>query len=546
VSGTGFASDRRWDLARFGALAAFLVCACGLGFRSPGLYYDEAIFLNGAVKMLAPGHEIPFAHDPWSWITVFGREWPVMVLPYVGPLRSYLALIPFSIYGPNYFTARILTMLIGAFGIWGFSVLVRDQFDARTAALASWMLAIHPSYLAFTVYDHGGVAEWMLPFALLSIALARYLRSRTAHRAFWLGVAMGFGVWSRANIAWLLASALLAGLLALGKRMATPLRQLSAMAAGGLMGAAPLIFYEIRSRGATLAYLRSTDVGGSLLDLAVRRLGLLSQTLLFAGEVRKAWSGPPLPLWQILFVSAIVAGALAAGLFTRGASRVAALTFIFLTACLLFSRLNVLEHHLITLVPIAAALMAAAAQDTWRRSRMARYVLGAVAVTYFGAALYWNVTAAHQIRSTGGVGIWSNAIDKLGSYLLRNYPKREVKVLDWGLNNNLYVLSNGRIASMEIFWGATAERSGTGNLWIDEITPGIVYVLHAPEVAVFPAAGDGFRRALAASSLPFRRTRIVQSGGAPYAEAVEILPSLSARERLLSNNGIKSGSIVIQ
>src|SRR5207249_2295659 len=163
--------------------------------------------------------------------------------------------------------------------------------------------------------------------------------------------------------------------------------------------------YEIRSRGATLAYILTTDVGASVLDLAVNRLGLLSQTLLFAGQVRKAWNGPPLPLWQILFVSAIVAGAIAARLFTRGASRVAALTFILLLACLLFSRLNVLEHHLITLVPIAAALVAAAAQDAWRRWPAARYVLGAVAVTYFGSALYWNVVAAHQIRSTGGVGI---------------------------------------------------------------------------------------------------------------------------------------------
>jgi hypothetical protein len=78
---------------------------------------------------------------------------------------------------------------------------------------------------------------------------------------------------------------------------------------------------------------------------------------------------------------------------------------------------------------------------------------------------------------------------------------------------------------MEIFWGATPERSGMGKLWIDEMTPGVVYVLHSPEVAVFPAAGDGFRRALASSPLPFRRTRIFQTGGAPYAEAVEILPS---------------------
>ena len=162
-----------WKRARLGAIFAYLLCACLLGFRSPGMYYDEAIFLNGAVQVLSSGQEPSFAHDPWSWVTIFGRRWPVMVIPYVGPMRDYLALLPFSLFGTNYFSARLLAALLGAFGIWGFSVLIRDQFDPRTAAIVSWILAIHPAYLALTLYDVG-VAEWMVPVALLSLASARY------------------------------------------------------------------------------------------------------------------------------------------------------------------------------------------------------------------------------------------------------------------------------------------------------------------------------------------------------------------------------------
>ena len=62
-----------------------------------------------------------------------------------------------------------------------------------------------------------------------------------------------------------------------------------------------------------------------------------------------------------------------------------------------------------------------------------------------------------------------------------------------------------------------------GKLWKDEISPGDVYLLHTPEVKAYPEAEEGFRRALAASALPFRRTRFNQRNGAGYAEVLEIL-----------------------
>src|SRR5262249_28926391 len=160
--------------------------------------------------------EPTFAHDPWSWLTLFGRRWPVMVLPYVGAIRDYLALMPFAIFGPSYYSARIPTALVGAFGIWSLSILARDQIGAKAAALVSLVLSIPPAYLALSIFDLGA-AEWIIPFGVLSITSARFLRSPTARRAFWLGVAMGFGLWSRANIAWLLGSAILAAAIVLRK-----------------------------------------------------------------------------------------------------------------------------------------------------------------------------------------------------------------------------------------------------------------------------------------------------------------------------------------
>src|SRR5437667_4803459 len=164
-------NSRIWNTVRVGSVAIYFLCGAVLGFRSPGMYYDEAIFLNAAVQVLSSGQEPSFAHDPWSWVTILGRRWPIMVMPYIGPMRDYLVLLPFSLFGPNYLSARLLAALLGAFGIWGFSVLIRDQFDSQAAAVVSWILAINPASLALTVYQ-GAVAEWVVPVALLSIVLA--------------------------------------------------------------------------------------------------------------------------------------------------------------------------------------------------------------------------------------------------------------------------------------------------------------------------------------------------------------------------------------
>lgn len=165
-----------------------------------------------------------------------------------------------------------------------------------------------------------------------------------------------------------------------------------------------------------------------------------------------------------------------------------------------------------------------AAQEICRQWRKARYVIGGIAVVYVVSAMQWNLLAASQIRGTGGVRWWSNSIDTVAGYLEKNCHGKQIKVLDWGINNNLFVLSGGRISSIELFWGATVERSGSGKLWKDEISRGDVYVLHAPPLAQSPDAAEGFGRALAASTLPVRRTTILQKTGDGFAEIVEISP----------------------
>ncbi len=479
--------DRRRRLASLGAVSLYLLCALLLGFKEPGLHYDEAVLQHGAVQMLTSSGEPYFAHDRGSWIRFGGRYWPLMVLPYVGSVKAYLLLLPFALFGPSPGVSRLVAALLGAFGIWGIARLLEEQISVGIAASVALALALHPAYLVHTVYDWGAVALWMSTVGILSVTLIRYLQKRTACSAFWVGAAMGVAVWGRANFLWFLASAFLAWAVTLGKKILIPARQFAALIIGGCIGGAPLLLYEILSDWATFRFIKEGQIGGCFSDLLARRFYMLSETLLSDWELRAIWTGPPLPSWQRYFFSAILVFALLVCLFLKdnGSAKVlawrraSALTFLFMTLIMFSSRLNITEHHLVVLVPIAAVVIVLAFHAVWARWEKAWVPALLIALVYTGSALYWNIAAARGIRETGGVWAWSNAIFSLNEYVQSHYPDRELKILDWGLQNNLFVLSNGKILSRELFWGATKERSGQGKTWDEEISGGGLYLTNS-------------------------------------------------------------------
>src|SRR5260370_19886403 len=134
-------------------LAVVIYCLAGLMQirQKPGLQHDEAFLVLGAVHMRhLPHQELTLPHDPDTWVEAFGVWFPLMTARYVGAVKEYLCLPVFAAFGTRTALVRILSMLLGAFGIWGIARLVRFQLDARVAAIAALALAINPSYVANT------------------------------------------------------------------------------------------------------------------------------------------------------------------------------------------------------------------------------------------------------------------------------------------------------------------------------------------------------------------------------------------------------------
>jgi hypothetical protein len=500
---------------------------------------DEAIYTESAVYMLK-GHEAepPFVHEPAAWIRAAGRQWPLMIIPYVGATKAYAALPIFAVLGISTGTARLVGVLLAGLGLAGLTTLIAAHAGLLPAFLTALFLAFHPSFLDLTVFDNGGAAVWMGAMGLLALALNHHLRSGSRASAFWLGVAAGVAVWARANLLWLLAAAATAGLVVFGRRVVPSKRSLAAMAAGGAVGSMPLIWYELASWLATLRYIRSARQPLTW-ALAATRLRGAAEVMIADREQRVIWGGPPTPSWQVGLGAALLGLVAVAALvpartdsdadspFPERARwrRWLALTALLLLAIMATSGLNVSQHHIAAVLPLAAAALAILAAEATRRARALAPVFAAAAAALALLFVRCDVRIERELRTTGGIRAFSSAIDEVAGYLAaRRIPPDRLKILNWGIQNNLYVTSGGAVYGTELFWGATRRRTQQGRLWDDEVRDGGAFLLFAFPMGP-PTIADGavgFEEALARYDGPRIETVFRERSGAPYARLVEV------------------------
>ncbi len=454
-----------------------------------------------------------------------------MTVRYVGAIKDYLCLPLFAAFGPSAEIVRLVGMLLGALGIWGVARLVAGQVSPPAAAATACLIAMNPAYVDLTVFDNGTVAIWMGALGLLCLAVSRYLRLKTARAAFWLGACMGLGVWARANFVWLLIAMVAAAVVVLKARIVAPLSHWGAAALGGVLGGSPFLAYQVISRGGTWEAMGMFHANQSLEARLLVRFVMFAETLLSDREHRAIWDGPPMPDWQRWLFPIVVLAACFMCLIAKRDwdrsrilwARAFALCFLFLGAFVFLSRMIVAEHHLIELVPLAAIVtvlgLCRIVHYSWGRA-----IVAALTVAYLGSAFYWQTAAVRGIGRSGGDGQWSDADFALAEYLQQKYPTQDIKVLDWGLEDNLFVLTDGRIHAREIYGDVT---SATDPRWAGEIRRGGIFLMNGPFNRQFPAASAGFLDALAAARPAMKRFSVPQRSGIPYAAILEIQPNSS-------------------
>jgi hypothetical protein len=480
--------------------------------QKPGLQYDEALPVIGSVHLHSGAHqEFPLPHDPDTWVNVAGRWFPLMTVRYVGAIKEYLWLPVLAIFGPSTSSIRMLSALLGLIGIGGIAVWLRANVGARVAGIVALALAINPSYVAMTVFDNGTVSIFMASLGLLCVAVTIYQRRGTAWTAFLLGFAAGFGIWARVNFVWLAGALLIAAAVVLRRELLKiPLSHWAASACGALVGCAPLIVYQFVSHGGTFEAAGMFAAKETLAERLVTRALMFAGCLISDSEHRAMWEAPELPWWQFGTFAAVVVAAWLVCLRASGVRRFLAIVFLLFGACLFFSGLPVAEHHLVTLLPFAAAMTVLAVPRV-------RWAAIALAVVYGACAFQWQTAAVAGLRRTGGVGPWSDGVVTLATRLMQQYPPpADITFLDWGFQRNIYAITGGRLHTREVLSNA---------IGMEQIREGGVFVFFAPGLRHMPAAAAAFTAALHDAAPMTRRFPVLGRDGAAYALVIEVIPN---------------------
>lgn len=523
--------------APLGAVAAGIAVGCAFLYvaaaalfpwSKPGLQYDEALFVRDAVQILRTPDEPIFAHQSRSWIPL-GRRWlPIMDLPYAGPIKGYLMIVPFALFGTGAEVSRAVNVLLAAAGIAGIVWALAREISPGVAAFTGIFLAVHPAILDQTIYDNSIVALWFATLGAVAVAFSRFIREPSTLRAFTLGAAAGVAVWGRMNFLWLLGSIAVSGLIfAPGFRAAT--KKWRPLVAGFALGCGPLVLFEAITRVGILRFMATAEAQAPWIHRVGARLRVLATTLLSDGEHRHGiWGGPPPPAWQIVFVATLALAGIAIGIVARQGPhespsdvswrRASALTVLIFVLVMAGSKLNVTAHHLVTAVPVVV-LAAVLGFRRIARSRVSRAAIASLAGVFLSLCVSWDLRSARGIAATGGIGTWSDAIEPLTATLEAEARGRPVRFLSWGLANNAFVLSGGRILPKEAFWISTESLSDQKMPWSEEVLSGGLFVAGA----TMPSdATEGFRRALEASGRPYRKWTFRQRRGKLYAELYDV------------------------
>src|SRR5712692_4811076 len=146
-------------------ISSLLFILIGFAFiPQAGIQNDEALFASGIYQQtgIAQG------------VKVFGHRIPLMLLSYLGALKSWIYAPIFRLWKPSAFSLRVPVILAAAVTIWLFWSLMRRIAGYRAAAAGSALLASDTLFLITSCFDWGPVVLQHLLLVSGSLCLVRF------------------------------------------------------------------------------------------------------------------------------------------------------------------------------------------------------------------------------------------------------------------------------------------------------------------------------------------------------------------------------------
>lgn len=479
-------------------------------------------------------------------VRVFHHDVPLMLMSYLGTAKTWLFGIIFHFWRPGLWSLRLPVVLIGALTLYVFYRLVARICDSRTAFAATMLVATDASFVLTTTFDWGPVAIQHLAYVsgLLFVVSGHQRRSALRLGAGFL--MFGLGMWDKAIFIWILSGSGIAALVLFAPEIkkSFTLRNVLAATVGFVLGALPLVIYNIRNPLKTFqgnAVWSTVDLEQKL-ELGPRAL---SGSALFGYVVNEASAQHSRPpgnvfergsLWlgniaggrrSNLYAYAFLLSLLAAPFWRRRWRPVlfALIAMAIAWAQMLFTKdAGTGLHHSVLLWPLPHLVIAVALVETARRIGRAPGVLTytTLGVLCLSGVLVINQYLGQFIRY-GAAPIWTEAVLPAANELPR-WADRHILMTDWGMDPTLCVLNRGNLKTL---WNVSDTLSHDLSAEDRDVVRRMflidgVFVMHTPEFEILP--GSGRRLMAVASELGYQRrvlSTVTDSFGHPAFEIAE-------------------------
>ena len=432
-------------------------------YMYPGLQQDEALFARPL-----------FAHVP-GYFDWFNGRIPVMLMSYLGCLKTWLYAPLLRAFTPSLELIRIPAILLTAFTV-GLTVRLADLIGGRVTALcAGALLATDATYILTSTFDWGPVVLQHLLFALTALFLIRFAITRRTTLLASGAFAAGLATWDKALNVWILSACAMALLAVFPKEI---FRLLSAKRMGiavvaFLIGSAPLVFYNWKAPAGQGTF---AGKGREPLSGFPHKALILARTFdgssLFGYLVNDEWVRPERPprtmlekasvqlrIWAgnqrrngfgVLFLVALaVSPFVLRGRFLRPGLALLLAGVICWLEMAFTKDAGGSAHHAVLLWPLPQLFVGLAMAATCVRFRHAGLVVSVVV----GMAVLMNLANFNQYLSQfirfGSPGPWNDSVNRLAQRA-STYPNAPLAVYDWGLSNPVLVLNAGRVRVLEV------------------------------------------------------------------------------------------------
>jgi 4-amino-4-deoxy-L-arabinose transferase-like glycosyltransferase len=468
--------QRRVTWLGLGAIFAVFAATAFLFVPRLGIEADEAMIANGIY-----GHGAPL----YSW-KFGGAEVPVMLISYLGALKTWIYNPYFAVWPPSPVSLRLPAVLAGVVTIWLFFNLL-DRVAGRQAAwIGALLLATDSTFLLVETTDFGFVA---LQFVLKLSAILLLLRyDRDGNSAYLAGgfFLLGLALWDKAVSLWVLGGLAVATLVVFPRHVWRHLtkRNLAVAVAFLVLGALPLLIYNVARPFETLR--ANVKVAADSIPVKATILSRSIDGSALFGFVTAAVPGPrpaKSPRWvggprHNLIIPAMVVALAAVTLCRSKTPRFVWFSLVASGVTWLFMAFTAgaggAVQHTILLWPFPLAIIAATMASLpagWAGGLTALLCLSNLAVT----SEYYV-----ELINNGPAIRWTDAIGPLERYLSGSESDR-IMVADWGIIETLSLLSEGRLP----VYSAEATDSAVLDRMI--ASSGQLYVAHTPEFTFEPA-----------------------------------------------------------